>query len=235
MNTLLKKYDVPAPRYTSYPTVPYWQEEAPGQEQWLQHVVRAFETDSAISLYIHLPFCERLCTYCGCNKRITKNHGVEEPYIATVLKEWQLYLKALPGKPVLREIHLGGGTPTFFSPDNLRFLLEGIFAEATIAEEHEFGFEAHPASTSLEHLETLYQLGFRRLSIGVQDFDSHILRVINRQQSLEDVQRVTEQARQIGFTSLNYDLIFGLPFQTPENIRRNMELVNVLRPDRLAF
>ena len=235
MNALLEKYDVPAPRYTSYPTVPYWQEEAPTEEQWLQHVRQAFEASEGISLYIHLPFCEKLCTYCGCNKRITKNHGVEQPYINTVLKEWKMYLDALPGKPVLKEIHLGGGTPTFFSPENLRYLLESIFEGAIVPEAHEFGFEAHPASTTNEHLEVLYELGFRRLSIGVQDFDNHILKIINRQQSLEDVQRVTEDARRIGYTSLNYDLIFGLPFQTPENIQRNMELIRELRPDRLAF
>ena len=235
MNALLRKYDVPAPRYTSYPTVPYWQKEAPAEAEWLGHVRQAYEASRGISLYIHLPFCEKLCTYCGCNKRITKNHGVEQPYINSVLKEWQLYLDALPGKPVLKEIHLGGGTPTFFSPDNLRHLLEGIFAGAIVPEEHEFGFEAHPAGTTTEHLEILYGMGFRRLSIGVQDFDNHILKVINRQQSLEDVQRVTAEARRIGYTSLNYDLIFGLPFQTPENIRRNMELIRELRPDRLAF
>ncbi|RME11997.1 MAG: coproporphyrinogen III oxidase, partial [Bacteroidetes bacterium] len=139
MNALLEKYDVPAPRYTSYPTVPYWQEEAPTEEQWLQHVRQAFEASEGISLYIHLPFCEKLCTYCGCNKRITKNHGVEQPYINTVLKEWKMYLDALPGKPVLKEIHLGGGTPTFFSPENLRYLLESIFEGAIVPEAHEFG------------------------------------------------------------------------------------------------
>lgn len=235
MSALLEKYDVPAPRYTSYPTVPYWQEETPTQEQWLEHVCQAYEASEGISLYLHLPFCEKLCTYCGCNKRITKNHAVEQPYINTVLKEWQLYLDALPGKPVLKEIHLGGGTPTFFSPENLRYLLESIFAESIVPQEHEFGFEAHPASTTTEHLQVLYDLGFRRLSIGVQDFGNHILKIINRQQSLEDVQRVTEDARRIGYNSLNYDLIFGLPFQTPENIRRNMELIGNLRPDRLAF
>lgn len=235
MKALLEKYDVPAPRYTSYPTVPYWQKETPTQETWLSHVRQAYLESKGISLYIHLPFCERLCTYCGCNKRITTNHSVELPYIKSLLKEWQMYLDALPGPPLLKEIHLGGGTPTFFSPNHLRHLLEGIFAGAMVAEDHEFGFEAHPASTTKQHLEVLYDLGFRRLSIGIQDFDEHILKIINRQQSLNDVQRVTEEARRIGYTSINYDLIYGLPLQTPENIRKNMELVRSLRPDRLAF
>ncbi|MEK7253937.1 MAG: oxygen-independent coproporphyrinogen III oxidase [Bacteroidota bacterium] len=232
---LLKKYDIPAPRYTSYPTVPYWQTEHFEEKTWVEKVQKSFANSPEVSLYIHLPFCERLCTYCGCNKRITKNHSVEQPYIESVLKEWQLYLDILPGKPVLREIHLGGGTPTFFSPQHLERLMKGIFAGAEISPEHEFGFEAHPASTTFEHLETLHRLGFRRLSIGVQDFDSEILRIINRLQTFEDVHRVTWEARSLGYTSLNYDLIFGLPLQTPKNIEDNMEKIRQLRPARIAF
>ncbi|MBI5916782.1 MAG: oxygen-independent coproporphyrinogen III oxidase [Bacteroidetes bacterium] len=232
---LLQKYDVPAPRYTSYPTVPYWQTGPPDEEVWVKKIQTAFEASPMVSLYIHLPYCERLCTYCGCNKRITRNHQVEEPYIASVLKEWQMYLDVLPGKPMLREIHLGGGTPTFFSPAHLEQLLTGIFDKADVVPEHEFGFEAHPASTSPEHLETLHRLGFRRLSIGVQDFDNDILRIINRLQTCEDVERVTQQARALGYTSLNYDLIFGLPLQTTQHIVTNMEKISQLRPDRLAF
>lgn len=232
---LLEKYDIPAPRYTSYPTVPYWQPEPLDSKIWVEKIQHAFNENPMVSLYIHLPYCERLCTYCGCNKRITRNHQVEEPYIASVLKEWQLYLDALPGKPVLREIHLGGGTPTFFSPQHLEKLLLGIFEKAEIAPQHEFGFEAHPASTTFEHLETMHRLGFRRISIGVQDFDNDILRIINRLQTFEDVERVTDQARAMGYTSINYDLIFGLPLQTKEHIFNNMEKIRQLRPDRLAF
>ena len=234
-NPLLKKYDVPAPRYTSYPTVPYWNEPAPSQQSWISSVQHASGDDPSVSLYIHLPYCERLCTYCGCNKRITKNHTVEEPYIETVLKEWQLYLDILPGKPLLREVHLGGGTPTFFSPANLGYLMKGIYAGADLAEDFEASFEAHPNSTTFEHLQMLFNLGFRRLSIGVQDFDNEILRIINRLQTYEDVERVTRQAREIGYNSINYDLIFGLPLQTPQNIRDNMEKLKTLRPDRIAF
>lgn len=232
---LLKKYDIPAPRYTSYPTVPYWQEEKPTVEEWTGRVKAAFAVTPKVSLYIHLPYCERLCTYCGCNKRITINHKVEEPYIQTVLKEWRMYQALLPGKPVLQEIHLGGGTPTFFAPDNLAELMDGLFEGSIIPENHEYGFEAHPNSTTFEHLQVLREKGFRRLSIGVQDFDNEILRIINRQQSYEDVERVTRQSRELGYTSLNYDLIFGLPLQTPDNIRTNMDKLKTLRPDRLAF
>lgn len=232
---LFAKYDVAAPRYTSYPTVPYWADAAFSPTKWLSHVQNAFATDPYISLYIHLPFCESLCTYCGCNKHITKNHAVEHPYIASVLWEWQMYRQALPGKPVLRELHLGGGTPTFFHPDNLRFLLENILQDVEVPEHHDFGFEAHPWSTTKEHLKTLYDLGLRRISIGVQDFDEDLMKLVNRRQTVESVERCTREARAIGYESVNYDLIFGLPKQTLAHIRTDAEHIARLRPDRIAF
>ncbi|MDX1667184.1 MAG: radical SAM protein, partial [Saprospiraceae bacterium] len=236
MNTsLLDKYNIPAPRYTSYPTVPYWQSDPPSAAEWESRVVDAFSREEGISLYIHLPFCERLCTYCGCNKRITKNHGVEEPYMDLLLKEWQMYLDLLPGKPLLRDLHLGGGTPTFFSAGNLERLIRGIAEGARVEAGSEFGFEAHPASTSKAHLEHLYSLGFRRLSVGVQDFDPHILALINRRQTTSQITSVSRYARRLGYTSINYDLIFGLPLQTIPHIERNMEQLRQLRPERVAF
>jgi len=235
MQNLLEKYDIPAPRYTSYPTVPYWEAETLSETEWTDHLVQVFEQDQHLSLYIHLPFCERLCTYCGCNKHITTNHAVESPYIRSVLAEWKMYLDRLPGRPVLSELHLGGGTPTFFHPENLRELLEAIFETVDIAPEHEFSFEAHPASTTEEHLEVLYDLGFRRISIGVQDVDKDILQVIRRYQTIEQVKFVTETARVIGYDSVNFDLIFGLPFQRKKHIVKTMELVGDLMPDRIAF
>lgn len=237
MNThqLLGKYNVPVPRYTSYPTVPYWDEGCPTVEAWEKSVLSAFGESREISLYLHLPFCEALCTYCGCNKRITKNHGVEHPYIEAVLNEWAMYREMLPGRPVLRELHLGGGTPTFFSPENLEYLLSSILKDVDLAPGYEFGFEAHPGTTSVRHLEVLRQLGFTRLSIGIQDFAPEILAIINRRQTFEDVRLVTEKARELGYTSINYDLIFGLPLQTPAHIRDTMAKVRTLRPERIAF
>lgn len=234
--TLLDKYNVPAPRYTSYPTVPYWQEEtAPDEEEWRSHVLSAFKQDRGLSLYIHLPYCESLCTYCGCNKRITKNHQVEEPYIDSVLREWRLYLDIFPERPVLRELHLGGGTPTFFSPANLERLVRGILQHVDLPEQYEFGFEAHPGSTTREHLRVLRDLGFRRISAGVQDFAPEILEIINRHQSFEQVRQVTQWARELGYQSVNYDLIFGLPLQTKDHIRETVAKVEALRPERIAF
>ena len=131
--SLIQKYNVPGPRYTSYPTVPYWDEKKFSLEEWKKNLVLSFNESNkteGISLYIHLPFCESLCTFCGCHKRITKRHEVENPYIEAVLKEWQLYCNLFDSKPVIKEIHLGGGTPTFFSPKNLEQLINGIISKA---------------------------------------------------------------------------------------------------------
>jgi oxygen-independent coproporphyrinogen-3 oxidase len=235
MTQLLAKYDRPVPRYTSYPAVPNWQKVAPPATQWLQTVQHSLADDPAISLYIHLPFCENLCTYCACNKRITKNHTVEEPYIEAVLKEWQYYLAALPKTPIIKTLHLGGGTPTFFSPESLEVLLNGILATSERAEDYEFSFEAHPTSTSYEHLQILRRFGFDRISIGVQDFDQDVLRLINRHQTQLQVHKVTHQARALGYRSINFDFVYGLPGQGFTQLKYNHEQIALLHPDRIAF
>lgn len=233
--SLLAKYNIAAPRYTSYPTVPNWEIPGPSQAEWLEQVRKTYQEQGVINLYIHLPYCEQLCTYCGCNKRITKNHSVERPYIESVLKEWSMYVAALGEKPVLRELHLGGGTPTFFSPDNLSFLVEGILHQAKLAPDHSFSFEAHPNSTTYEHLRTLRSSGFNRISIGVQDFGQDIMLLINRKQTTEEIYRVVEQSRELGYESINFDLIFGLPRQGIDHILTNVEHLQKLRPERIAF
>ena len=239
MNTsLIDKYNIPGPRYTSYPTVPFWDDSSFTPELWQQSVIRSFnESNDAegISIYIHLPFCEQLCTFCACHKRITKQHSVETPYLESVLKEWDLYLKLFGKKPKIKELHLGGGTPTFFSPANLRTLLEGIFAKADIAENPEFSFEGHPNNTTREHLQTLYDLGFRRCSFGVQDYDPQVQKAINRIQPFENVERVTNWAREIGYKGVSHDLVFGLPFHTWEKMEFTIRKTLELKPDRLAF
>ena len=256
MNSLINKYNIPGPRYTSYPTVPYWENENFTSEKWQNTVIRAFNESNAeegISIYIHLPFCEQLCTFCACHKRITKQHSVETPYLESVLKEWNLYLdlfsqsaisnqqsaeqKAECGKQKakLKELHLGGGTPTFFSPENLKILLEGIFSTVEIAENPEFSFEGHPNNTTKEHLQTLYDLGFRRCSFGVQDYDLKVQKAINRIQPFENVKNVTEWAREIGYRSVSHDLVFGLPHQSWEAMELTIRKTLELKPDRLAF
>lgn len=234
---LISKYNVSVPRYTSYPTVPYWDSKSWTEEQWIDRVQLTYKKSASqgLSLYIHLPFCESLCTYCGCNTRITKNHAVEIPYLMDVLKEWRLY-KALLGKNILvSDIHLGGGTPTFFSPENLKLLVEGLLEGCQINNNSEFSFEAHPANTTVDHLQTLYDLGFKRLSLGIQDFDPLIQFLINRKQTEGEVSYVVEQARSIGYTSINFDLIYGLPKQTLSTIRDTVEKVTRLKPDRISF
>lgn len=235
---LVTKYNVPGPRYTSYPTVPYWDSTTFSPEKWTQNVIQTFnESNSAegISLYIHLPFCESLCTFCGCNKRITKNHTVETPYLESVLQEWKLYMKVFPGRPIIKELHLGGGTPTFFSPANLKKLIDGIFSDADRAKNASFSFEGHPNNTSKEHLQTLNDLGFNRVSYGVQDYNFVVQKAIHRIQPFENVERVTKWAREIGYDSVGHDIIFGLPFQTKEHIINTINITNELRPDRIAF
>lgn len=236
--SLVQKYNVPGPRYTSYPTVPYWEEESFSTEMWKKTFIQSFtesNTAEGISLYIHLPFCESLCTFCGCHKRITKRHEVENPYIEAVLKEWNMYCDLFPEKPLIKEIHLGGGTPTFFSPENLETLINGIFKRAERAPGHEFSFEGHPNNTTREHLQTLYDLGFRRVSYGVQDYSDKVQKAIHRIQPFHNVAKVTLWAREIGYTSVSHDLIFGLPFQELDNIIDTIEKTKSLSPDRLAF
>ncbi len=236
--SLIQKYNVPGPRYTSYPTVPYWEEDLFQVEDWKRTLLKSFEESNdseGISLYIHLPFCESLCTFCGCNKRITKRHEVEDPYITAVLKEWQMYCDLLPNKPIIKEIHLGGGTPTFFSPENLKFLIDGIFRSAEKADGHEFSFEGHPNNTTREHLQTLYELGFRRVSFGVQDYSDKVQLAIHRIQPFHNVAKVTFWAKEIGYTSIGHDLIFGLPFQTLQDVQDTIDKTKSLQPDRLAF
>lgn len=236
--SLVQKYNVPGPRYTSYPTVPYWEENSFSYNQWVDACVDTFQytNDSdGISLYIHLPFCESLCTFCGCHKRITKRHDVEHPYITAVLKEWELYCDLFPAKPKIKEIHLGGGTPTFFSPENLKQLIEGILKESVVAKDHEFSFEGHPNNTTKEHLQTLYDLGFRRVSFGVQDYSEKVQKAIHRIQPFHNVAKVTFWAKEIGYTSISHDLVFGLPFQTLDDVLDTIDKTNSLHPDRLAF
>ncbi|OUS02142.1 oxygen-independent coproporphyrinogen III oxidase [Flavobacteriales bacterium 33_180_T64] len=237
-NSLVNKYNVAGPRYTSYPTVPYWDNQSFSLKKWKDSLSISFDesnTSEGISLYIHLPFCERMCTFCGCNKRITKRHDVEKPYINAVLKEWHLYDELFNERPKIKELHIGGGTPTFFSPEHLEMLIKGILRKATLAKNYEFSFEGHPNNTTPEHLQTLYELGFSRVSFGVQDYNETVQKAIHRIQPFENVKAATLAARAIGYTSIGHDIIFGLPFQTKDHVATTIELTKVLMPDRIAF
>lgn len=235
---LIQKYNIPGPRYTSYPTVPYWDEDSFSVEKWKSSLKKSFDESNekeGISLYLHLPFCESLCTFCACHKHITKRHDVEGEYIETMLKEWDLYLDLLVDKPKIKELHLGGGTPTFFSAKGLKFLLENIFNKSIIDENPEFSLEGHPNNTTREHMQVLYDLGFKRISFGVQDYDIKVQKAINRVQPFENVKEVTDVAREIGYESVSHDLVFGLPFQDMEGMIYTIKKTKELNPDRIAF
>ncbi len=238
MSDLFKKYDVPAPRYTSYPTVPFWS-EVPTTEQWLKELAKAFDSETATwSLYFHLPFCESLCTFCACNTVITRDHRREETYIDLLAKEWNLYLERVPKlreRPLLG-LHLGGGTPTFFSAENLERILRPVLAKTLVDREgFEASVEVHPGHTTREQLITLRRLGFTRISLGVQDFDPVVQKIVNRHQPYEVTKSITDIARELGYTSVNYDLIYGLPLQTRDRFGETVEKTIELEPDRIAL
>ncbi len=237
MTDLFAKYDVPVPRYTSYPTVPEWR-VTPTTDEWTQSLSTALEgTDSTLSLYLHLPFCESLCTFCGCNTVITRDHGRAGPYVDLLFRELDEYLKRVPAlaaRPVC-QMHLGGGTPTFLSPELLAELVDGVFARLTrTSGGFEGSVEADPRVTTAAHLETLRERGFTRLSLGVQDFNAETQRLVNRIQSEELVGGLVTHARAAGYESINFDLIYGLPGQTEETMRHTAEQVLGLHPDRMA-
>ncbi|MCP9766899.1 oxygen-independent coproporphyrinogen III oxidase [Lacihabitans sp. LS3-19] len=234
----IEKYNVAGPRYTSYPTVPFWDVVNFSSQKWKSGLLDYGKAEiqlNGLSLYIHLPYCESLCTFCACHKRITKNHGVEESYIQAVLAEWQMYVDLLKDKPNIKEIHLGGGTPSFFSAQNLGSLINEILEKSDIDESPIFSFEGHPNNTTEEHLQALFDLGFRRVSFGVQDYDPIVQKAIHRIQPFEAVENVTLLARKIGYTSVSHDLVFGLPFQKMESIKNTILKTLELKPDRIAF
>ncbi len=241
MNTseLLAKYDIPAPRYTSYPTVPYWSDD-PTPDQWMAELQEVFQSNPQTpwSMYIHIPFCESLCTFCGCNTFITQNHDNEASYTDVLHKEWATYLAKIPqlATAPIRQLHLGGGTPTFFSADSLRRLLRPLMDQLTMENgRFEGSIEVGPRLTNRDQLVALRELGFQRLSMGVQDFNPEVQRLINRIQPFEMTRDLTIAAREVGFESVNYDLIFGLPAQTEASFTKTIDTTIALRPDRIAL
>lgn len=253
---LFAKYDVHVPRYTSYPTVPAWH-AAPTAAQWTASLQRALTDPSAtLSLYVHLPFCESLCTFCGCNTVITRDHARSKPYIDRVLRELDIYLQMVPAlrERRLEQLHLGGGTPTFASAEELAYLVDGILSRLATGETHATeetqrkhsvspvsplwrftgSVEADPRVTSSAQLSALRERGFTRLSLGVQDFNDETQRLVNRIQSPALVASLVGEARAAGYESINLDLIYGLPGQTPASMQRLADEVLRLAPERLA-
>lgn len=234
---LFQKYDIPAPRYTSYPTVPYWN-QSPTLDQWKHSLTETLKKQSAAwSMYIHVPFCESLCTFCGCNTSINRNHKTEAPYVQRLLKEKQSYFAQIPDfqNRTFKHIHLGGGSPTFLSPEQLDILITGLLKNTRRDVDFEASIEVDPRRTTTEQLAVLRKHGFNRVSLGVQDFDAEVQRLINRTQSFEQTQTITNEARKLGYTSVNFDLIYGLPKQTKATISEMISKTLLLMPDRIAL
>ena len=235
---LLQRFDVAGPRYTSYPTADRFV-EAFGYDEYSAALAHRRSGAAAmalpLSVYVHIPFCESLCYYCACNKIITKHHERAEPYLRYLSREIDLHTAQLGiGQPV-SQVHLGGGTPTFFNDRQLAELMDMLRRNFTLAPGGEYSIEVDPRTVDAQRLSVLHGLGFNRLSFGVQDFDPEVQKAVHRIQPAEQVFALVEAARGIGFESINVDLIYGLPRQTPESFQRTSAQVNQLRPDRLAL
>ena len=236
-SALIAKYDVPVPRYTSYPTVPYWENNITS-DSWLSSVNTTLKPDDAAwALYLHIPYCETLCTFCGCNTVITKDHKKENNYVDLILREWALYKEKAPAlmQRKLKHLHLGGGTPTFLSAENLTALLKPLLADAVRDAEFEASIEVDPRRTDFKQLAALYELGFRRVSMGVQDFNYEVQRLVNRIQPYDITEKLVTESRRLGYTSVNFDLIYGLAGQTPASFADTIEKTIQLAPDRIAL
>jgi oxygen-independent coproporphyrinogen-3 oxidase len=230
---LLAKYDRPGPRYTSYPTAVEFSEEI-GAARYEEHLARAAQSRDPLSLYFHLPFCEKRCTFCGCHVVITSKHEIAGPYLKTLYDEIDLVADRLDGRTAVRQLHWGGGTPTFLTTDEMEGLFERIVKRFRIEDGAEVAIEVDPRVTTEEQLALLRRLGFNRLSMGVQDFTPEVQEIIGRGQSEAETVRLVEAARELGFDSLNIDLIYGLPKQTVEKFVESLEGVLRLRPERVA-
>jgi len=235
---LLQRYDVAGPRYTSYPTADRFV-EAFGEADYIQALQQRKEgvasRVSPLSLYVHIPFCESLCYYCACNKIITKHHERAKVYLAYLRREVALHTALLGTGHSVSQLHLGGGTPTFLSDEELTELLDMLRSAFSFVPGGEYSIEVDPRTVTTQRLQTLHALGFNRLSFGVQDFEPAVQKAVHRIQPAEQVFALTDDARRIGFESVNVDLIYGLPQQTAESFERTMALVNQLRPDRIAL
>lgn len=233
---LLRRFDVPGPRYTSYPTADRFV-EAFGCDDYIQALEqrRAGSMALPLSLYVHIPFCESLCYYCACNKVITKHHSKSAEYLRYLSRELELQVEHFGRGHNVSQLHLGGGSPTFLSDVELSDLLDMIRRHFNLTPGGEFSIEVDPRTVTPERLRHLQQLGFNRLSFGVQDFDPTVQKAVHRVQPAEQVFALVQAAREIGFESINVDLIYGLPRQTPESFRHTLEQIQQLRPDRIAL
>jgi oxygen-independent coproporphyrinogen-3 oxidase len=235
---LLARFDVPGPRYTSYPTADRFV-EAFGEADYVQALQQrqsgTLSKQPPLSLYVHIPFCESLCYYCACNKIITKHKERAADYLRYLRKEVELHTQHLGRGQAVSQLHLGGGTPTFMSDEELRQLMALLREHFKFVPGGEYSVEVDPRTVDEQRLAVLAELGFNRLSFGVQDFDLEVQKAVHRIQPADQVFALVEASRRLGFESVNVDLIYGLPLQTPESFDRTLVQVNRLRPDRIAL
>ena len=232
---LLRRYNVPGPRYTSYPTAPVWREGfGPRDYEAVLAESAAAQRPAPLSLYVHLPFCEQLCYFCACTVVISHNHAVEQPYLATLEREIDWVASRVGADREVVQLHWGGGTPTYFPPDRAGRLAVRLREAFRFTDDAEMSVEIDPRVTTREHLEVLRETGFNRVSMGVQDFDPAVQESINRIQSPEETASLVAAARELGYGGINMDLIFGLPLQTADSFSRTIDRVLAIGPDRLA-
>lgn len=230
----LARYSRAVPRYTSYPTAADFDGSVDPQH-YAQRLRQLGGSDNAVGVYLHLPFCEARCTYCACNVTVSRLHDrVSQPYLRRMVREFEMVSEQVGRKLSAKQLHLGGGTPTYHSPAELAWLLQELAHHVTLEPGAESSVEVDPRVTSTEHLQVLDSFGFRRLSIGVQDLDEVVQRSIGRLQSFQQTAQTIETARSLGFTSINVDLVYGLPHQTEASFAETLRAVLALRPDRLA-
>jgi len=233
---LLRRFDVSGPRYTSYPTADRFVEAFSPEEYRIALAQRASVAPAApLSLYVHIPFCESLCYFCACNKLVTRHHDRAAPYLRYLGRELDLHTAALGLGQKVTQLHLGGGSPTFLDDDELRSLMAMLGRGFNLVAGAEFAIEVDPRTVDAARLDTLAELGFNRLSFGVQDFDPAVQQAIHRIQPVEQVMVLVQSARTRGFDSINLDLIYGLPKQTPESFSGTLEQLLQMRPDRVAL
>jgi oxygen-independent coproporphyrinogen III oxidase len=233
---VLRRFDVPGPRYTSYPTADRFV-EAFTESEYIQALQQRHVGGLALplSLYVHIPFCESLCFYCACNKIVTKRHERASEYLNYLSREVDLHLAHLGAHQTITQLHLGGGSPTFFTDEELADLMAMLKRSFNLEAGGEYSVEIDPRTVNAERLRHLAWLGFNRLSFGVQDFDADVQKAVHRIQPAEDVFALMEEARRLQFDSVNVDLIYGLPKQTAASFERTLQQICELRPDRIAL
>ncbi len=229
---LLKKYDRQVPRYTSYPTAPHFHEGVAGETygEWLG----ALGNDDTLSLYFHVPFCAEMCWFCGCHTKVTRKYEPVVGYVSSMHRELDLVSAALKAQPKVTSVHWGGGSPTMLKPDDFTQLMQALREKFNLAEDAEIAVEIDPRTLAADFIEALVASGVNRVSLGVQDFDDTVQQAINRVQPYEMVAKVVEDLRAAGIKAFNFDLIYGLPYQTAESIIRTVDLAMKLQPDRLS-